>query len=244
MNQRGNEGMDQMPKTRLRVLVVDDEPTSREVLSRGVERLGYETMVADDAASAMALLSRERFHVVITDKNMPGTDHPTEGGLDVIRFAKKVNPGCAVLMMTSYATVESAIEAMQCGAFDYVTKSVRVNALKEKLDRVLQYQQTIDPAGAILAYNAFLDEIIVSLNHEAAGHHLDDEAKAHLLMAMQHQIDSIFRERREWEQIIFEQREALASIDGWVEELREHLPAAGRAADLLDRISNALSHRV
>lgn len=236
--------MAQGPETRLRVLVVDDEPTPREVLGRGVERLGYETMVTDDAASAMALLSQERFHVVITDKNMPGTEHPTEGGLDVIRFAKKINPGCVVLMMTSYATVESAIEAMQCGAFDYVAKPVRLDDLKAKLDRVLQYQQTIDPEGAISTYNAFVDEIIAILNREAAGHHLDDEAKAHLLTAVQNQIDTIFRERREWEQLIFEQREAMASIDGWIEELRDQLPATGRAADLLDRISRALSYRV
>jgi len=223
---------------------VDDEPTSRAVLSRGVERLGYETMVADDAASAMAILSKERFHVVITDKNMPGTDHPTEGGLDVIRFAKKINPGCAVLMMTSYATLESAIEALQFGAFDYVTKPVRVDDLKAKLTRVLQYQQTIDPAGTISAHNAFLDEILAILNREAADHYLDDEDKARLLTAVQQQIDSIFRERREWEQLIFEQREALTRIAGWVEELRESLPAAGRVADLLDRISSVLSHRV
>lgn len=236
--------MSETPEVRLRVLVVDDEPTSREVLRLGVERLGCETVVADDAAGAMAILAQQRFHAVITDKNMPGTDHPKEGGLDVIRFAKAVNPGCAVLMMTAYASVASAIEAMQLGAFDYVTKPVRAEELKAKLDRVVQYQQTIDPAGTISAYSAFRNELVALLDREAAGRHLDEEAKAHLLAAVQRQLDHIFRERRQWEQLIFEQREALTRIAAWAEELKEQLPTAGRAGELLARIGSEVNRRV
>ena len=66
---------------KIRVLVVDDEPTSREVIRLGLERQNCETMIAHDAASAIALLSEQQFHAVVTDKNMPGTEHPTEGGL-------------------------------------------------------------------------------------------------------------------------------------------------------------------
>jgi DNA-binding NtrC family response regulator len=236
--------MAETPEMRLRVLVVDDEPTAREVLRLGVARQGCETVVAEDAASAIALLSRERFHAVITDKNMPGTDHPTEGGLDVIPFAKKVNPGCAVLMVTGYASVESAIEAMQLGAFDYVTKPIQADELKAKLDRVLQYQQTIDPAGTLSAYSGFRDEFVALLDREAAGQHLDEEAKAHLLAIVQRQLDLLFRERREWEQLIFEQREALTRIAAWAEELKEVIVADGRAAELLARISSEVNHRV
>lgn len=244
MSQKGDTAMDQAPELRLRVLVVDDEPTAREVLRLGVERLGCETVVADDAASAITLLAQERFHAVITDKNMPGTDHPNEGGLDVVRYAKQVNPGCAVLMMTAFASVASAIEAMQLGAFDYVVKPVRAEELKAKIDRVVQYQQTIDPAGALSSYSAFRDEFLTVLDREAAGHQLGEEAKAHLLDAVQRRIDGIFQERREWEMLIFEQREALTRIAGWVEELQEEMPAEGRAADLLTRIRREVTRRL
>lgn len=236
--------MNEMPEVRLRVLVVDDEPTARQVLRLGVERLGCEATVAEDAASAIALLAREHFHVVITDKNMPGTDHRTEGGLDVIHFAKKVNPGCAVLMVTGFASVESAIEAMKLGAFDYLTKPVRAEELKAKLDRVMEFQQTIDPGGAFTAYASFRDEFFTILDREEVCQQVDEAAKARVVAAVQHQIDRIFQERRAWEQLIFEQREALAHIAAWVEELKDLLPVEGRAADLLERISREVNRRV
>ena len=229
---------------RMQVLVVDDEPTAREVLRLALERQGCETAVAGDAAGAIALLDRQCFHAVITDKNMPGTDHPTEGGLDVVRFAKTVNPSCAVLMMTAYASMDSAIEAMQLGAFDYVTKPVRPEDLKIKLDRVLEYQQTIDPAGAFAAYGTFRDQFLASLDQGQVGQRLSEEVKASLFEAMQRVIDGFFHERRAWENIIFEQREALTRIAAWAEELRDVEAPAGRAGDLLEKIVGAASQRV
>lgn len=237
--------MDERPEVRLRVLVVDDEPAVREVLRLRLDRLGCKTMVAEDAASAIVLLRQERFHAVITDKNMPGTDHPDEGGLDVIPFAKSVNPGCAILMVTGFATVESAIEAMRLGAFDYVSKPILADELKAKLDRVMQYQQTIDPAGTISAYSVFRDEFLATLDRATVGCHLDMEVKAQLLAAVQREIDRIFHERRKWEQLILEQREALARVAAWVEELKEQLPAAeGRVGELLAAISSEVNHRL
>lgn len=244
MNDRGGAVMDGTPGVRLRVLVVDDDPTSREILRLGVEQWGCETVVADDAVSAIAVLSRERFHAVITDKNMPGTGHPAEGGLDVIHFAKSVNPGCAVLMMTAYASLESAIEAMKLGAFDYVAKPVRTEELKAKLDRVVQYQQSIDPAHTISAYSAFRDEFVAILDREAAGGQLDEAAKANMLTAVQRQIDLIFQERREWEQFIFAQREALTRVAALAEELKERLPAGSREGELAARISAEVNRRL
>jgi|GEM_PF-329809 len=244
MNDDTSAETDKTAEMRLRVLLVDDDPTSREILRIAVEGLGFETEVADDAANALAVLSQGRFHAVITDKNMPGTDHPKEGGLDVIRFAKTVNPGCAVLMITGYASVESAIEAMKLGAFDYVTKPFQPEELKSKLDRVVQYQHTIDPAGTLSSYSAFRDEFIEILDRETAGRHLDEEAEARLLAAVQRQTDLVFRERREWEQLIFDQREALTRIAAWTEELKERLPADGREGELLTLISTEVDRRV
>ncbi|MEW6502259.1 MAG: response regulator [Thermodesulfobacteriota bacterium] len=236
--------MGERAEGRLRVLVVDDEPTSREVVRLGVERQGCETAVAADVATAMALLARERFHAVITDKNMPGTDHPTEGGLDVVRFAKQVNPDCAVLMMTAYASVESAIEAMRLGAFDYVAKPVRAEELKAKLDRVVQYQQTLDPAGAFSAYDGFRGEFLALLDEGEGGQRLDEATKARLLEAVQRRLDLFFRERQTWEAIIFEQREALARIAGWAAQLQDFLPPEALATELVGRIGVAARHRL
>lgn len=105
-----------------KILVVDDDEAVGTFVERILTGMGYEVVMAKDAMEAINLLHNQEFHAVITDKNMPGTDHPSEGGLDVLQESKAVNPSCGVLMMTAYATVDSALEAMRMGVFDYINK--------------------------------------------------------------------------------------------------------------------------
>lgn len=229
----------------IRVLVVDDEPTSREVLRLGLERLNCETMTACDAASAIALLTEQQFHAVVTDKNMPGTEHPTEGGLDVIKFAKESNPACAVVMVTAFSTVESAIEAMRLGAFDYLAKPVRPEEIKAKLKRIFSYQRTLNPANTISSHNSFRAKFLnIIEKQKGVDQCLGAETKAALLQAVQESIDSFFHERRAWENIILEQRDALSQIAGWAEQMKETAAQGSIEKDFLDKIITESSRRL
>ncbi len=230
---------------KIRVLVVDDEPTSREVIRLGLERQNCETMTAGDAASAIALLGEQQFHAVVTDKNMPGTDHATEGGLDVIKFAKESNPACAVIMVTGFSTVESAIEAMRLGAFDYLAKPVRPEDIKAKLERILSYQQTLNPANTIASHNSFRAKFLSIIEEQkGVSQCLNSETKAALLQVVQNGIDAFFHERRAWENIILEQREALSQIAGWAEQMKEAAGQGGPEENFLDKIIAESSRRL
>lgn len=230
---------------KIRVLVVDDEPTSREVIRLGLENQNCETMTAHDAASAIALLSEQQFHAVVTDKNMPGTEHATEGGLDVIKFAKEANPACAVIMVTAFSTVDSAIEAMRLGAFDYLSKPVRPQDIKKKLARILSYQQTLNPANAISSHNSFREKFLnVIGEQEGVSQCLSAETKGLLLQIVQENIDSFFHARRAWENIILEQREALSQIAGWAEQMKETAPEGSIEADFLEKIITESGRRL
>lgn len=229
----------------IRVLVVDDEPTSREVLRLGLEREHCETVTAHDAASAIALLREQQFHAVVTDKNMPGTEHPTEGGLDVIKFAKESNPACAVIMITAFSTVESAIEAMRLGAFDYLAKPVRPEEIRAKLKRILSYQQTLNPANTLSSHNSFRAKFLnIIEERKGVSQCLGAETKAALLQVVQESIDSFFHERRAWENIILEQRDALSQIAGWAEQMKETATQGSAEEVFLDKIINESSRRL
>jgi len=100
-----------------RILIVDDEPSIRKVLSAQLRRLGHEVEAVDDGAAAIAALGREDFHVVVSDLRMPQVD-----GLELLRWACEHQPGLPVILITAHGTVDTAVEALKQGAFDYVTK--------------------------------------------------------------------------------------------------------------------------
>jgi|CXWL01.1.fsa_nt_gi two-component system response regulator PilR (NtrC family) len=105
-----------------KILIVDDEPGIREVLSIMLKRAGYAITVAADGAEAIAQVERELFDLVISDMKMPGP-----GGLDVLRAVKETSPDTVVLLITAFASAESAVEAMKLGAFDYLAKPFEVD---------------------------------------------------------------------------------------------------------------------
>jgi two-component system response regulator PilR (NtrC family) len=101
-----------------RVLVVDDERSMRELLSIVLRRDGYDVLIAEDGAAAVELLKRERVDILITDIQMPRMN-----GVDLLREAKRIAPDIVSIVMTAFASTETAVEALRLGAADYVHKS-------------------------------------------------------------------------------------------------------------------------
>ncbi|QDG49936.1 sigma-54-dependent Fis family transcriptional regulator [Persicimonas caeni] len=116
------------------ILVVDDEQSMREFLTIMLKKKGHDVTVAKRGEEALNLLDEgQRFSLVITDLKMPGI-----GGLEVLRGVKKIDPACQVVVMTAYATPETAISAIKDGAYDYITKPFKVDEARVVVDRALE----------------------------------------------------------------------------------------------------------
>jgi two-component system response regulator PilR (NtrC family) len=127
-----------------RVLVVDDERSMRELLSIVLRRDGYDVLIAEDGAAGLELLKRERVDILITDIRMPQMN-----GVDLLREAKRIAPDIVSIVMTAFATTDTAVEALRLGAADYVTKSkdtaaeLRVRVGRELERRRLQQENVL-----------------------------------------------------------------------------------------------------
>ena len=125
-----------MTPTRARILIVDDEPIKRSVLEDELGAAGYSVVTAANPLEAARELAKSTFEVVVTDLRMPAQD-----GLSFLREVKRQKPAQAAIVMTAYGSVETAVEAMKLGAFDYLQKPFSTEELLLKLDKLLQYER-------------------------------------------------------------------------------------------------------
>lgn len=124
--------MDELTRD-LDVLVVDDDPAVRELLLEYFTALGFRASGAPDGGGAIATLQRSwgRFGLVVTDLNLPGAD-----GFAVLQAARQANNNCFVVIITGYASLDSAIRAVRVGAYDYLTKPFSLGQLDIILSRI------------------------------------------------------------------------------------------------------------
>jgi len=114
--------------TKERVLVVDDELDFLETIVKRLQARNIKASGVDSGPKALELLKEQDFDVVVLDVKMPGMD-----GIETLREMKKRKPLVEVIMLTGHASVESGIQGMQLGAFDYVMKPVALDELLEKI---------------------------------------------------------------------------------------------------------------
>lgn len=115
------------------ILIVDDEKNIRTHLATYVRSLGHTAEIAADAATALAAVARHEFDVVFSDVRMAGMD-----GLTLLREIRQRRPQTVVVLMTAYATVAQAVEAMRAGAYDYLVKPFSLDHVGLLLGRVLE----------------------------------------------------------------------------------------------------------
>ena len=127
---------------KIRVLLVDDEKDFIDVLAERLEARDFTTSKAYSGDEAMGLVREKDVDVVLLDVQMPGKD-----GVTVLREIKAFNPLVEVIMLTGHSTVESAVEGMKIGAFDYLLKPTETKDLVEKI--VLAYKRKSDQENRI-----------------------------------------------------------------------------------------------
>ena len=115
------------------ILLVDDEPKLRDVLSVGLNDLGYRTLAAASERDAIDILQREDVDLVLTDLRMPGI-----GGRELLHEIKKIRPALPVVLMTAYSTVKDAVQVIKEGAFDYIGKPFEMDELTTTIENALR----------------------------------------------------------------------------------------------------------
>ncbi len=122
-----------------KILVVDDDDLSRSYLSEALQRNGYSVDNASDGQEAVSLTDKQSYDMIFLDMRMPRM-----GGMKVLERVKKTSKETTVVIMTAYGSIESAVEAMQKGAYDYIIKPFSVDDIELLLKRVQERQKLID----------------------------------------------------------------------------------------------------
>src|SRR5690349_11837988 len=118
-----------------RILLVEDEANMARTLAKNLERAGHTVVHAPQGEAALAILANESFDVVLTDLKMPGID-----GMALLRTIHDQRIATAVIVLTGYGTIESAVEAMKLGAADYLIKDARPQEVLHTIERTLKLQ--------------------------------------------------------------------------------------------------------
>jgi DNA-binding NtrC family response regulator len=125
-------------RKRTHILVADDEEIVRESLQGWLAKDGYTVETAEDGPSALAKLRSGRRAILLVDLKMPGMD-----GLEVLAEAKKIQPELSVVIMTAYATVDTAVTAMKDGAYDYIVKPFDPEELSQMIHKIVAQQELL-----------------------------------------------------------------------------------------------------
>lgn len=115
-----------------RILIVDDDEAIRELLKEFFQGLGYETITAANGSEALTVISQHDFDCIISDNVMPDMD-----GLELLERLWKQGKKVPFLMITGYPTIETAVEVMKRGAYDYITKPLQLEDVRIKVERAL-----------------------------------------------------------------------------------------------------------
>jgi two-component system response regulator HydG len=121
-----------------RVLVIDDKELMRDSISTMMARAGWTVQVAADGRTALKMLARQKPEAILTDLAMPGMD-----GIELLREIRRVDEHLPVVMMTAYATVQTAVDAMKQGAFDYLTKPFEGDELLLTMRRAIKHASLV-----------------------------------------------------------------------------------------------------
>ena len=115
-----------------KILIVDDDQQVLRAIRKILEKKGYETITFEDPESALEYLKTEPVHLIITDLHIPGMD-----GIQFLRQAKQIRRSVPIIFSTGFASIDTAVTAMQLGAFDYLKKPLEPRKIYDLVERAL-----------------------------------------------------------------------------------------------------------
>ncbi len=161
--------------------------------------------------------------------------------MTLVKYAKEHMPAAEVIMITGYATIETAVEAMRMGAFDYIMKPIPLNDLKEKIERILDYRRFINSGDTLQIYRMLHNQALALLENRDD---LPDEQLEKMLRTLGGKIDNLFGLQKEYETIIQTQADALEKIETYIQHLREAIPQDNPYFSLIEKIAEEARKRI
>lgn len=119
-----------------RVLVVDDKVDMAEMIADDLSDRGYEAVAVSSGQAALAVLHAQRIDAIVTDLRMPGMD-----GFALVEASQGLDPSRPVILMTAFSAIDSAMRAFEVGAYQYLMKPFRLDALAQVLDKALRHRR-------------------------------------------------------------------------------------------------------
>ncbi len=224
----------------MKLLIVDDDADILKIVSETMNTRDYQVDTSLEVKSAKTKLDEIPYDILLTDKNMPEADGAPEGGMSLLRYARRKHPGTEVIVMTGYASIETVVEALQLGAFDYIIKPFTLAHLREKIQRIREYKSFINPKNIIQTYKILQNQMVGLLQNK---NRLTDAQIGEKMDALYSALDHFFRAQKQWERILLTQREALGKISAYAEQLRDTLSSADPGWDLVEQICRESCHR-
>lgn len=186
-----------MEKKDFRILVADDDEIARDVITSLLQRKGYSVISATDGLDAIRILRIEEVGLVITDLRMPGAD-----GIEVLKYAVRTNSDIAVVILTAYGTLDTTLEAIQEGAYDYLTKPFKGQEIILVADRAFQRMTLINENKELTRHlretyrdMEVLKQVAVSGNPEVTTNWLERIARLNVMGVLAEHDVQILKER-------------------------------------------------
>ena len=150
--------MNGMNKTK--ILIADDGESQRFLLKGFLLREGYLVEEAENGIKALQCIKDQRFDIILLDHKMPGMN-----GVEVLKEVKRTNPDIAVVIISAYGTIERAVEAMEAGAFYYITKPVELDKLLILLDHISNRHSLMKNESQMLCKKLRNSNGLIDINH-------------------------------------------------------------------------------
>jgi len=143
------------------ILIIDDEAGLRDMLAFGLPDRGYHVVTAEHGEAGVEAAKHNLLDLVITDIMMPGIS-----GIDVLKQIKAIQPQAEVIMATGYATLETAVESMKLGAYDYIAKPYSLDQLCLVIDKALEHRRLTEKVDHLEELNRLKSEFLATMSHE------------------------------------------------------------------------------
>ena len=225
----------------IKILVADDEKDILDLIGSFLKKKGHDVDKANSLNAALTLMKKNEYDIILTDKNMPDSEGGMEGGMGLLRYARENMPSAEIIVVTGHGTIETAVEAMKLGAFDYIMKPIPLDGLHGKIERILEYRRFIKSENTIQSYKILHNQVLDLLENRD---NLPEEEVQQMLKTLGARIDQVFGTQKEYETIIDTQAQTLEKIEEFARALKDSVLQESPYYELVEKIHEEAKKRI